>query len=200
VFDQYWEHCSKALKDFYDRNWPCDYTSDRINRCGNLKGSHGKYHQTKHADLEGGSWLCSQTLEMVQESVKTHLRQELVNLAPGFSIQGEESNSDQNYLHEVYRSHKTNLDAFYGTWEEGDLFKSHANCFSCLLESPEHVLPCGHILCTPCITGFGMSLGAGFIRLDSCPLIGHRTGWNDSQYLTSIKPDQAGLRVLSLDG
>lgn len=209
MFDQYWEHCSKALKDFYDRNWPCEYTSDRINRCVNVKGSHGRYHQTRHGDLEGGergerdeggSWLCGQTLGMVQQSVKTHLRQELRNLAPGFANQSEESNSDQDHLHEVYRSHKRNLDALYGTWGEGNRFKSHANCFSCLSESPEHVLPCGHILCTPCIAGFGTSLGAGFIKLDSCPLIYHKSGWNESQYLASIKPDQAGVRVLTLDG
>jgi hypothetical protein len=62
------------------------------------------------------------------------------------------------------------------------------------------VVPCGHIICTPCTAAFGTPLGAGFIKMDSCPLSHHKEVWNEREYLTSIKPDQAGVRVLTLDG
>ncbi len=31
----------------------------------------------------------------------------------------------------------------------------HSACWCCLFEAPEHVLSCGHVLCTPCVKAYG---------------------------------------------
>lgn len=64
---------------------------------------------------------------------------------------------------------------------------------------PQHSLPCGHVLCTPCVKGFGKSLNGSEYSLESCPLHPDDGSWRDA-YVIRFKPDLAGVRVLSLDG
>jgi len=66
---------------------------------------------------------------------------------------------------------------------------------------PEHSLPCGHIICTDCLTGYGHVRGHSIIEITECPL---HTQDNDSppwpQWHVPIIPPGAGIRVLTLDG
>jgi hypothetical protein len=77
-----------------------------------------------------------------------------------------------------------------------------------LREMPEHPLPCGHVLCTPCVRTYseldmkreGMQQkDKNFIRLDRCPLHLRYLRFTDPWFL-KFKPDLAGVRILSLDG
>lgn len=201
MFEQYWLRTSMAFADFDDRNWRCEYKSSVIKRCVNVLSRHQKGHQSEKGEIEGGSWTCNQTSEAVEEKAKTYIRDALTDMVSSFRIQREGSSCGKDHLREVYQCHKRNLHEFYSRWEKGNSFKSHTICFSCLFGFPEHILPCGHMICTPCATAYGTPLRAGFTKIDGCPLGHHKEkGWNESQYLASTKPDQAGVRMLTLDG
>lgn len=78
-------------------------------------------------------------------------------------------------------------------------FISHSACFSCLFEPPEHPLPCGHILCTPCLQAYGHSKSKTLIEISECPLEGLKRPLS-LPWKVSLKPTSAGARLLSLDG
>lgn len=76
---------------------------------------------------------------------------------------------------------------------------SHSACFSCLIEPPEHALPCGHVLCTLCLKAYGKLKGETRVEIVGCPmelLITPRA----QPWRILLKPAAAGIRVLTLDG
>ena len=75
---------------------------------------------------------------------------------------------------------------------------SHATCFCCLMDVPEHPLPCGHVLCTACIKAYGKQTKS-LVALTCCPLHRESTKWSKPA-LVKFKPAGAGVRILSLDG
>lgn len=77
--------------------------------------------------------------------------------------------------------------------------KSHVTCLCCVRKIPEHVLPCGHVLCRDCIQSFGRDMGQGLFDLSGCPLHPSETRW-DRPVRIRFKPKDAGVRVLCLDG
>lgn len=81
----------------------------------------------------------------------------------------------------------------------GNHFISHSTCFSCLFEPPEHPLPCGHVLCTPCLMAYGKRLSKTVVEIIGCPMEtlirSRKQAWK-----VSLKPTAAGLRILTLDG
>ncbi|RDA85160.1 hypothetical protein CP532_1585 [Ophiocordyceps camponoti-leonardi (nom. inval.)] len=74
-------------------------------------------------------------------------------------------------------------------------------CLKCLDPYPEHCLPCGHVICSVCLKAVGDSMDGGFFELKQCPLLIERRckDWSEP-WIGVIKPDQAGIRILSLDG
>lgn len=81
-----------------------------------------------------------------------------------------------------------------------EAFISHSTCFSCLFEPPEHALPCGHILCTPCLRAYGHPRGKTIIELDGCPYESVNRPSRHGFWKVYLKPDAAGIRILTLDG
>ena len=79
-------------------------------------------------------------------------------------------------------------------------FISHSTCFSCLFEPPEHALPCGHILCTPCLRAYGSPRGKIIVELDGCPFESVNMPSRFGFWRVFLKPDAAGIRILTLDG
>ena len=91
---------------------------------------------------------------------------------------------------------------FYSHTARGQVqaFESHTMCLSCLMESPEHALPCGHILCTPCLRAYGsMDNGRHSMIIRGCPLEA-RAGLLPIPWRINLKPSSAGVRILTLDG
>lgn len=97
--------------------------------------------------------------------------------------------------------HHENMNRFYHHVGGAQKFISHSTCFCCLRELAEHPLPCGHVLCTPCIKGYGKphSELAGAYTIASCPLHDYDTVFH-TPWEVYFKPELAGVRVLSLDG
>lgn len=101
----------------------------------------------------------------------------------------------------VTKVHQANVNTFYRRVGGAQAYLSHSACFCCLREMAEHPLPCGHVLCTPCVKGFGKphSHLAGSFTLASCPLHSSDTVF-PVPWEAYFKPALAGVRVLSLDG
>lgn len=83
-------------------------------------------------------------------------------------------------------------------------FLSHSTCFCCLMQSPQHSLPCGHVVCSACVRYYGKPLGSNSIskdtfQLTNCPLHPYTTTW-PRPHVVRFKPDHAGVRLLCLDG
>jgi hypothetical protein len=79
--------------------------------------------------------------------------------------------------------------------------KSHKICFCCLLEGPDFGLMCGHAICSNCVRLVGQEVQQEHVyRLKFCPLC--RQGSQNKDYWAEIKlkPAQAGVRVLAIDG
>lgn len=76
---------------------------------------------------------------------------------------------------------------------------SHSACFSCLFEPPEHPLPCGHIICAPCLKAYGHSKSKNVIEISECPLEGLSRS-RSQPWKVSLKPPSTGVRLLTLDG
>jgi hypothetical protein len=79
-----------------------------------------------------------------------------------------------------------------------DAYISHTACFCCLFDPPEHALPCGHVLCTRCLNAFGMSRKRNIIEIDSCPIDSDK--FAVGTWTVVMKPETAGVRILTLDG
>lgn len=97
--------------------------------------------------------------------------------------------------------HQANVNNFYHHVGGAQNFVSHSTCFCCLRELAEHPLPCGHVLCTPCIKGYGKphSELLGSFVMACCPLHDYDTVF-PAPCEIYFKPALAGVRVLSLDG
>ncbi len=94
--------------------------------------------------------------------------------------------------------HRERMDNFYSTLGKASNFISHSACFSCLRGLPEFILPCGHILCQPCVQAYGRNTSRTTIEISRCPL--HvREALAKEPYVFSLKPSRAGVRILSLD-
>lgn len=111
-------------------------------------------------------------------------------------------NDDESEVEAAANIHRsTVLDHFFDHTSKGrgNNFISHSTCFSCLFEPPEHPLPCGHVLCTPCLLAYGKRLSKTVVEITGCPmetLIRPR----QQAWKVLLKPAAAGLRILTLDG
>jgi len=65
----------------------------------------------------------------------------------------------------------------------------------------EHPLPCGHVLCTQCVKGYGSPTPGmpTMYAISSCPLHDAHDAF-PAQWGVYFKPELAGVRILSLDG
>jgi predicted acylesterase/phospholipase RssA/energy-coupling factor transporter ATP-binding protein EcfA2 len=201
VFPGYIEHCDDALDDFCDRHWPCEFTSAR-GRCVNVKAGHNtKGHQLSNGQvLAAGDYQSSFSSERYRATFRDDVYGALVKLLE--KLHGAIGGSTHLELEEAANIHRDLvLRNFFQHLNGPHDFISHTACFSCLVAPPEHPLPCGHVLCTPCVKAFGMSRGKTVVQMVYCPL--HATTNEaefDPSFAITIKPPGAGARILTLDG
>ncbi|KAL3422514.1 hypothetical protein PVAG01_06670 [Phlyctema vagabunda] len=195
--DVYDSMCFEALETFCNQYSPCSF-SNRFGTCSNFKSGHnpkghqnsggkiiaaGEYQSTFDVDIHGELWI-----DEIRQSLAS-LQDRVHNKSDGRSLSELEATGvvHEEIMCDLYQ----NLGPVYK-------FVSHSTCFSCLRELPEHPLPCGHVLCSPCINAYGQKTSKTDIQLNYCPL--HRWDTAYFPWKIRIKPLHAGTRILSLDG
>jgi len=78
-----------------------------------------------------------------------------------------------------------------------DKLVSNRTCLTCLSRTPNHILPCNHVFCDPCIVDLQSVRSENVMVVLRCPL---GCQWNVDHWVLARKPREAGVRVLSLDG
>jgi len=170
-------------------------------RCVNVRSGHGsKGHQLKDGRVFAvGGYLSDFSFKSYRKEFqnKVYFRlQDLLKLLADCTNKGEIRNIAAARIHR-----DDALSLFYGngTKEDARAFQSHSVCFCCLFETPEHALPCGHVLCTPCVKSYGRVKSNNLIEMHECPLEINTPGRCLSLTLC-LKPEAAGVRILTLDG
>jgi hypothetical protein len=113
-------------------------------------------------------------------------------------------NEDKVQLrHEAAEKHKAVLrkKPFCDLWNPGsssEIISSHSTCFCCLFSAPTHPLPCGHVLCDPCVDDFSRRSDPWLV-INCCPLCGENRG-SVPEWRLMKDAEEAAPRILSLDG
>lgn len=208
IFPEYVGHCDNALEDFCDRYWPCEFVllmgSRRndvsVGKCVNVRSGHGsKGHQNKDGKVIAvGSYQSHFTAESYQETFRYLVFEALEKLLAKLRVRIEKDPSlpEEKIAAQLHRD--SVMLHFYKHIDDvrNKSLVSHSTCFSCLMGAPQHALPCGHVLCTACLAAYGTQ-EKDAIEISSCPMHVDTTFRSWKIYL---KPEAAGVRVLTLDG
>ncbi|UNI24922.1 hypothetical protein JDV02_010639 [Purpureocillium takamizusanense] len=213
-----WEQCYQAADQYWQLYWPCRYTDDGWGPCINGPSRH-VHHQGRDTKSDKkvakGSHDPSHSRQELRSKFQNLVETALRSLTSGLgslgkpeakvvhSFTGEISSLVETpmSLSRVFRAHMKKMNAFYKGLGNIDDFVSHSTCLACLDRIPEHCLPCGHVICSACVAAAGKSIDGGFVELKRCPLLEHRQAeyWS-KPWIGCVKPEQAGLRILTLDG
>lgn len=200
--ERYWNHCDQALDDFCNIFWPCTFSNKRGDRCVNVKERHVKGHQNDRGTVIGsGPYEADFTPEIFYELWFKYLKAYLKSFDDELRSKRILAPKEEELV-VATKLHHVNVNGFYSHVGGAMNFISHSTCFCCLRNFAEHPLPCGHVLCTPCVKGYGVNNNPGSFVLASCPL--HNCNPSNPVFAApvniSFKPPLAGLRILSLDG
>lgn len=166
----------------------------------NVRSGHGaKGHQLENGKvLAVGSYLSSFSADSYQNVFRDKVYYHLVQLLAELQKKNLSEDTEEQAAAQIHR--ETVLTQFYKHVGGAEKFKSHSACFCCLVAPPQHPLPCGHILCTPCLKANSLSHRKSVIEIQGCPLHTTRGHSTPDLYRVTLKPDAAGVRVLTLDG
>jgi len=193
----YLHYCDDALDDFCALFLPCTF-KNRRGKCVNVREGHTKGHQNAKGTIIGTGVYES---DFTWESFETEWLDLLQDHLSHFQSKIQEQSAyNQNATLLVLAStlHHHNINTFFQRVGGARLFISHSACLCCLREMAEHPLPCGHVLCSPCIKAYGHP-NHNVYSISACPL--HETSaiFADT-WKVAFKPPLAGVRILSLDG
>ncbi|KAI1736759.1 FabD/lysophospholipase-like protein [Xylaria scruposa] len=201
--DAYVEFCDQALEEFANFHTPCAFVSQRSGlRCCNVKSGHSpKGHQDANGKFIGdGIYMSNFEFSDYKAQWIENIKIRLNELhGKFFSLSHEYKERPESFV--AAKLHNLSINDFYRSLgNDVKLFNSHSTCFSCLRELPEHALPCGHVLCLPCVRDYGSKVSKTTIELEWCPLHSTDTKVWDPPWAVTVKPAHAGVRVLCLDG
>ncbi|KAF4461479.1 hypothetical protein FALBO_11730 [Fusarium albosuccineum] len=192
----YYDPLWVALREFCDYWLRCSFEKDG-QECRNAKNSHEKGHQAPTGKVLGrgdykSMFVADDFFPVWIDEIDEHIKR----LEEG----AQHYDRDESAL--IPKTHIEVMADFYRNANPGrpaSSFKSNLTCLCCVREIPENVLPCGHILCKACVQVYGDNAGQGLFRLRHCPLHPRETSW-PQPVLIKFKPEEAGVRVLCLDG
>jgi hypothetical protein len=180
-------------------HWPCEYVGRR-GRCVNSAATHGaKGHQNSDGRVIGTGdyqtvFSFEQQLPRWLGMVKTRVLEDQEELR-----RRDDANKAISSTKHALAIHRERMEVFFTEVGGAQRYISHLTCFCCLKNVPEHPLQCGHILCSVCVRAYGQQRGDLAVTLESCPLH-HTTSQFGEPWRIALKPDYAGVRILSLDG
>lgn len=202
LFHNYESFFDYALAEFFEIHWPCSFTLAG-RRCGLVKVRHEvKGHQDEHGILAAGDYQSSFSTEAFIVRFKEQLKHAIGSVQRDFYYEAEQVNQSEEHVPDeriALSLHREYIGQFFASVGPADQLFSHSSCFSCLMSVPEHPLPCGHVICHACLKAFGKPVGKSTIAMHSCPLHNDDTRWARPR-LIQLKPEGAGIRILSLDG
>ncbi|KAI0484539.1 acyl transferase/acyl hydrolase/lysophospholipase [Xylariaceae sp. FL0804] len=208
IFPKYINHLDDALENFCDQHWPCEFVNPKTGvRCVNVRSGHtAKGHQSADGKVfAAGEWKSTFSFNDNANRFRNWVYYCLVELLRELTTRvqdgGEVEDLVASDIHKtmVLRnlfSHAKHSDM--GAKEDNYLV-SHTACFCCLFGQAEHVLPCGHVLCTACVSAYGHPRGANGFAILECPFEGPMNK-RQSSWIVHLKPKSAGVRVVTLDG
>jgi hypothetical protein len=201
MFPKYLPHLDQALMDFCDKHWRCEYQHG-TERCVNVRSGHSaKGHQMQSGRLAGVGHYKStiQCDEPTKRKFQELVYEKLVISYVMTRRRTSSSKAEDRAAAEVHCEYVLPHFFAHVTKHDPGTFVSHTVCLSCLFEPPEHALPCGHIICTPCLRSFGYCSESSRVAILHCPLEPktNRFIFPSEIYL---KPPGCGIRILTLDG
>lgn len=193
--------CETVLSNFCNSFWPCAYKDAKGRECKNFQSMHqAKGHQNQRGKVfADGAYLPAFPIERFFDVWMRHIKGHLSEAERAFKIRHDAAiaqRSDQSELDIAYKLHQEYAATLFE--HNQDRYSSLLTCYFCLMEIPQHPLPCGHAICTSCAKALGTRQGINSIGISSCPL--HPNTQFKTPYLIEFKPDFAGVRILSLDG
>lgn len=203
IFPEYLEHLDNALENFCDQHWPCEYVDPKRQggRCVNVRSGHGaKGHQSRTGKLlAAGDYVSSFTFLGNREKFQNDTYEKLLMLTARVSAKEALGIPKEQAVAEIHR--ELVMPPFFSHASRGDVrsFVSHTVCFSCLIQPPEHALPCGHIICTSCLRMHGRTHLDHYVEISACPMERSEKRFR-STWKVFLKPASCGVRVLALDG
>jgi hypothetical protein len=167
-------------------------------KCVNVRIGHGsKGHQDKDGRIFApGNYKSNFTFEEKRDELHARVYFRLEYLLDQLADRTRRGESQEGAAAEMHRS---NIMEFFHkpSNRSGPInLHDHSVCWCCLFEAPEHVLSCGHVLCTPCVKAYGRYETRTSVRIHECPFESYIECEPRSIY---IMPEMAGIRVLVLD-
>lgn len=200
-------HLDDALENFCDHHWPCEFVNSKKQRCVNVRVGHqSKGHQSKDGKVfAAGEYISSFSFNAYYMDFRNLVYSCLVALLDELAHRVQEGYAEEAAAAAIHREMViTNFFAHITTAshnlavKEGFLH-SHSACFCCLFGQAEVQLPCGHIVCMPCLTTYGKPQGDTGYEIDGCPIEG-TIGSRSLSWRIQLKPKLAGIRIMTLDG
>jgi hypothetical protein len=145
--------------------------------------------------LATGDYVSSFTFAGSQQKFQNDTYEKLVRLSARVRAKEAMGTPKEQAAAEIHR--ELVLPSFYEHASRGDVrtFVSHTVCFSCLIQPPEHALPCGHIICTSCLRLHGRAQLDHHVEISSCPMESPAKRFR-STWKVYLKPPSCGVRVL----
>lgn len=197
------------MKAFLDGHWPCEAKHPKTGeRCVNVKTRHTKGHQTQNGKIFADK-LFSNSPYLFQDGrdlclfFEKSVYEKLGNLfkALGMKVSRKGLQGVQFEPQIAFKLHQEEIIQKQCSFLQGnDGLISNIVCFCCLFEFPIHSLLCGHTVCDACINAYGRPVRENVLSIGSCPICGISRNSGRSKVEVVRKPDNAGIRVLTLDG
>ncbi|KAH7192830.1 uncharacterized protein B0J16DRAFT_394837 [Fusarium flagelliforme] len=192
----YHHSLEEALQLFCDQWLRCSYISREGFACQNARNSHQKGHQAISGRIMArgpyeSDFVSEQFFPHWINEIDRHIR----DLDDRLQQYDQEKNIIPRYLSPVMAKYYGSADSL----SSASKIKSNLTCLCCVRRIPENILPCGHLLCKACVQAHALSLGQGLFHMNFCPLHRKETSWPKPAPIR-FKPDEAGVRVMCLDG
>lgn len=195
--------CLKSAFHTFSAHWlPCAFGRGG-RRCRNFHSTHAKGHQRDDGKVMG---ITPSILQANFDPTHflpawTHIIEQGLARAQQEMLVGAEAQKHLSRRAVAALIHRRELTQLLASWMKhpSDLVSYKFCLFCACRDNPEHPLPCGHVLCTACVETFRDGNAEDGLEpryAVRCPF--HPT--EQAPAILQVKPTNAGVRILCLDG